>query len=56
MIANMATGETVPLVTNAPVLIGNGDWAVSGDGLRLAVLNALDGRTWILRPAGEVQP
>ncbi|MFN8379878.1 MAG: M23 family metallopeptidase [Anaerolineae bacterium] len=56
MVANMATGEATPLVTDAPFLIGNGDWSVSPDGERLSVFNAMDSRTWILRPSGEVQP
>lgn len=56
LVANVATSEAVPLNTDRPFLIGNGDWSVSADGRRLAVFNALDGHTWILRPAGEVQP
>ena len=56
LVANVATGEAVPLTVEAPVMIGNGDWSVSADGQRLALFNALDGRTWIVRPSGEVQP
>lgn len=56
LIVDLATGEAVRLNTDAPFLIANGDWAVSGDGQRLALFNALDATTWILGPSGESQP
>jgi hypothetical protein len=56
LIANVARGEAVPLVADAPFLIANGDWAVSADGRQLALFNALDETTWILSPSGESQP
>ena len=55
-VANLATGEAVPLDVQASFLIANGDWSVSPDGGRVALFNALDGRTWILEPAAENQP
>jgi hypothetical protein len=56
LMVNVASGETMPLVTDAPYLIANGDWAVSPDGRDIALFNALDQSTWILRPSGESRP
>jgi hypothetical protein len=56
LIADVTTGEAAPLAVEGEFLIGNGDWSVSADGQRLAVFNALDQTTWIVRPAGESQP
>ncbi len=55
LLADLTTGEVIPVATDVSFLIANGDWAVSSDGLRLALFNVLDETTWILTPAGESQ-